>query len=111
MLVKSRNPNCPDLNHFELEPIANALAKIHQFDLAKDYIRREKWIWVLAFYCGKFEVPLGIRFDPVEGPEWPVIFFELPTGQVSWHMAQHPIPWDNHTTEEKYRRIEEFVEL
>lgn len=58
--------------------------------------------------------------DPLE-PDWPVLFIELPTGQVSWHL--HPddasvfaadFPWieegsnevwDGHTTEEKYRRL------
>lgn len=59
--------------------------------------------------------------DPEE-PDWPVLFIELPTGQVSWHF--HPddlalyasdIPWapeqsdeiwDGHGTEEKYRRLD-----
>ena len=50
----------------------------------------------------------GIRIDPEE-PEWPVVYIELPTGQVSWHMPQHPVPFDGHTTEEKYRRIQEYV--
>ena len=51
----------------------------------------------------------GIRFDPEE-PEWPVVYIELPTGQVSWHMPQHPVPWDGHDTEEKYRRIREYTD-
>jgi hypothetical protein len=53
-------------------------------------------------------------------PEWySVVFIELPTGQVSWHIhvseedwfandnmlqAYEPA-WDGHTTEEKYRRV------
>lgn len=55
-------------------------------------------------------MPVGIRFDPDEGPEWPVVYIELPTGQVSWHMPQHPVPWDGHDTEEKYRRIREYTD-
>jgi hypothetical protein len=50
----------------------------------------------------------GIRIDPEE-PEWPVIYIELPTGQVSWHMPPHPVLYDGHSTEEKYRRIQEYV--
>lgn len=50
----------------------------------------------------------GIRIDQAD-PEWPVVYIELPTGSVSWHVPQHPVPWDGHTTEEKYRRIREFV--
>lgn len=49
----------------------------------------------------------GYRSDPAE-PEWPVAFIELPTGQVSWHMPQFPLPWDGHTTEEKHARIAEY---
>lgn len=50
-------------------------------------------------------------------PGWPVIYLELPTGQVSWHL--HPddlvlfghvpagtVAWDGHTTDDKYRRLE-----
>lgn len=50
----------------------------------------------------------GIRLDP-EQPEWPVVFIELPgAGQVSWHIPQHEKPWDGHTTEDKYTRIQTF---
>src|SRR5262245_59258710 len=45
----------------------------------------------------------GFRLDP-QAPAWPVAYIELPTGQVSWHLPQHPTPYDGHTTEEKYRR-------
>ena len=50
----------------------------------------------------------GIRVDESE-PEWPALYIELPTGQVSWHMPQHIRVWDGHDTEEKYWRIEEFI--
>ncbi len=61
----------------------------------------------LAWMC---DYEAGIRIDPKE-PEWPVAFIGLPTGQVSWHMPQYKTPYDGHTTEEKYRRIEEFAEV
>ena len=57
---------------------------------------------VAALRCG---IPTGFRLDLKE-PEWPVIFFELPTGQVSWHIQQHAQPWDGHTTEQKHERIQ-----
>lgn len=50
----------------------------------------------------------GIRIDPAE-PDWPVLYIELPSGQVSWHMPQHLVEWDTHDTAEKYRRIRQFV--
>ena len=54
--------------------------------------------------------------DPKE-PEWPVLFIDLPTGQVSWHFSAQDRDayasdisngsgkWDGHTTEEKYARL------
>ena len=50
----------------------------------------------------------GFRIDPKE-PEWPVAFIELPTGQISYHLAQHNAAWDGHTTEQKRLRLLEFV--
>lgn len=55
----------------------------------------------------------GVRPDT----EWPVVFVELPSGQVSWHipseefhkffpsMNKYDGEWDGHTPEEKYRRV------
>jgi hypothetical protein len=50
---------------------------------------------------------VGIRVDQ-EYPEWPVVYIQLPTGQVSWHMPEHPWEWDGHTTPEKFDRIAAF---
>jgi hypothetical protein len=52
----------------------------------------------------------GFRVDPDES-EWPVAFVELPTGQVSWHMPQHPLEWDGHTTAVKFDRINTYLAL
>ena len=59
----------------------------------------------IAQRCG---FAAGFRIDPQE-PEWPVAYIELPTGQVSWHLPQHPVPWDGHTTDEKFDRIKAFA--
>lgn len=50
----------------------------------------------------------GVRVDEKE-QEWPVAYIELPTGQVSWHVPQHLMEWDGHTTEAKYDRIRRWV--
>lgn len=55
-----------------------------------------------------------------DDPDWPVVFIELPTGQVSWHISlsdldlfQHvntgDMVWDGHDTSEKYRRLDELT--
>lgn len=62
--------------------------------------------------------------DPDE-PEWSVVYVDSPAGQLSWHIAESDIDlfthvplvdagdpgsiWDNHTTEEKYRRVAELT--
>jgi hypothetical protein len=55
----------------------------------------------LAHQCG---YKAGIRIDP-DDLNWPVVFIELPTGQISYHIKQHSIPWDGHTTEQKCLRL------
>lgn len=67
-----------------------------------------------AWMCG-YET--GILWDPINydsmpeptGTDWPVVYIELPTGQVSWHMPPHKHQWDGHTNEEKSKRIELFA--
>ncbi|MFJ4739102.1 hypothetical protein [Streptomyces sp. NPDC088775] len=55
-----------------------------------------------------------------KSPGWPVLYIETPKGQCSWHINPDDLdvfeglkvpfvddyPWDGHTTEEKYFRIE-----
>lgn len=59
--------------------------------------------------------------EDADEPEWPVLYIELPTGQVSWHISpddflwpdlplRRPNTWDGHTTEEKYSRVARFVQ-
>lgn len=38
-----------------------------------------------------------------------VAYIVLPQGQVSWHMREFTEPWDGHSTEEKYSRINAFA--
>lgn len=86
--------------------LAEVLAEIEQHDT--DYDARYPLVWqalALALAAGH---AAGVRIDAAE-PEWPVVYIELPTGQVSWHMPQHPVPWDEHDTDEKYRRVRAFV--
>lgn len=83
---------------------------------------RERAQCVLAFaraaQCMGYVV--GFRHDPdLDGAEailWPVLFVDLPTGQVSWHLTVEDRlsaddigiyhgEWDRHDTAEKYRRL------
>lgn len=58
--------------------------------------------------------------DP-ENPGWILVYADLPTGQVSWHIAPADrdlfenlrfapdIVWDGHSTEAKYGRVREAI--
>lgn len=65
------------------------------------------------------------KHEPANDPSWDaewrnVIYINLPTGQVSWHIhdrdlplfSQLPLilerPWDGHTTEQKYKRLQKL---
>lgn len=57
--------------------------------------------------------------DDADADEWAVIWIELPTGQVSWHvprtlveatdLERRPYQWDGHSRLEKNARIEQFT--
>lgn len=85
------------------------LARIRSYDSRHDYGQRNKLIVAAVSVALSAGYEAGFRIDPAN-PAWPVAFIELPTGQISWHIPQHIQEWDNHTTEEKYTRIEAFAQ-
>lgn len=69
----------------------------------------------LAQRCG---FPVGTGIDADE-PDWPVVYIDLPTGQVSWHIPKGELvaglgpyerEWDGHDGPKKERRIRAFLE-
>jgi len=88
--------------------LCTIMGMIVRYDEEKDYDKRNRVIYLALNRACVIGYSCGIRTDPRE-PEWPVAFIELPTGQVSWHLPQHVTPWDGHSTEEKYRRIDEYM--
>jgi hypothetical protein len=76
------------------------------------YAKRTREMWMAAGFAASAGLGVGVAIDPKE-PDWPVLFIELGDGigQVSWHIPAHPVPFDGHTTAEKYRRIAAFAEL
>lgn len=82
------------------------LAEIVEHDM--DYVTRYPLVFravTFALDCGYVA---GVRIDPKE-PDYPVVYIELPTGQVSWHMPQYANAFDGHSTPEKFRRIREYI--
>jgi hypothetical protein len=76
--------------------------------------------YLVRFLATKYNARFGV--DPNE-PDWPVIYIDTPTGQLSWHISPNDmhlfenishdanVKWDGHTTEEKYRRLHELSVL
>lgn len=87
---------------------------------AKDgaYLERNRLVAALAT-C----YPAGTARTAIEGwaPEWHgCVYIDLPTGQASWHhhdseahLFAHLPPykgtWDGHSTEEKYKRVDQLA--
>lgn len=68
--------------------------------------------------------PSCIVFDGDPGaPGWALIYVDSPAGQLSWHLsaddldlfphvervASSAVEWDGHTTERKYRRLDNLT--
>jgi hypothetical protein len=83
----------------------------------KDGAYHERNMLVAALskvFPSSLEKHIGDDWDPGWG--W-VVFIDLPTSQVSWHIHDSELPlfdhlprlqgrtWDGHTTEEKYARL------
>lgn len=86
--------------------LAYVLTRIVEHDT--DYPYRNRLVLRALALAAENGYQAGIRIDPAE-PEWPVAYIELPTGQVSWHLPQHTVPFDGHTTAEKHQRIARFA--
>lgn len=67
--------------------------------------------------------PSQIAYSDPDAHDWPVVTIETPTGQMSWHIAPTDVelfahverqnglvlPWDGHTTEQKYERLQQLT--
>lgn len=102
--------------------IAELKQKVQQLEEQKNnaYAERNKCVAVLARIF-----PSGIRKTDIPGwdKEWEnCVYIDLPTGQCSWHyhgkesylfkdLGVYPKPYDGHTTEKKYARMERYISL
>lgn len=100
----------------ELNEIERLIA---QKDMA--YAERNKCVALIARMSLALGLKAGIGQHTKEDTSWEddwrnIIFIELPTGQVSWHihdsdvpmflfLSSYDAPWDGHSTELKYERV------
>lgn len=92
-----------------MQELVTELCSIHLLDMIHSYDDRNRCVVKAVWLALMGGMEAGFRIDPEE-PDWPVAFIELPTGQISFHIPSHPKIWDNHDTEEKYMRINRFIE-
>jgi hypothetical protein len=89
------------------------MGKTESDSMEEAYLDRNQLVQAMAKMAVKLGYNAGIKHDP----EWPIIYIELPTGQVSWHIPRKELivelpeysgVWDNHDLDEKRKRIEEY---
>lgn len=83
--------------------------------------KRNDLVWLTAENANRANIYAYVSNEK----EWPVVYIELSTGQVSWHVPTGDVPpgcrvfvrgvgseelWDGHDREEKARRIETYLE-
>jgi len=96
-----------------------ALEKANQ-NLNEVYAERSKVVLSLARSASRLGHRVGwgldLSMDPEDAMAWPILYIDLPTGQVSWHMTAedrksssgfpaYAGKYDGHSTEEKYQRL------
>jgi hypothetical protein len=81
------------------------------------YAERDMCVSLIAKMAQELGYKVGIQ--QTEDPAWPLVFINLPTGQVSWHVKREELEyfptmrpyneiWDGHTTEQKYKRVTDY---
>lgn len=80
------------------------------------YLDRNLAVQVIAKMALKLGFIAGIRN---RDGEWPLLYIELPTGQISWHLNSADLHaylpdydgvWDAHTVDEKRDQIRKYLE-
>jgi hypothetical protein len=92
--------------------LGRLLRMIERYDNADppNYSARYRCVYGALYAALRAGYAGGVAIDPKE-PDWPVVYIELPTGQVSWHMPAHVKAWDEHSTATKYNRTAAYTYL
>ncbi|WP_053065308.1 hypothetical protein [Micromonospora sp. RV43] len=78
-------------------------------EITAAYAERNALIWTALALAHEAGIPAGVGHDSTD-PRPVVVYLELPTGQVSWHLPAHLTGWDGHSTAAKYARVAAFAE-
>lgn len=94
----------------------------HKQALDAVYAERNQCVALIARMASIMGNRVGLRTSSDFEPGWQnCIMIDLPTGQVSWHLKDSELPlfnfpdypdaWDGHSTQEKYRRVNEAYQI
>ena len=81
------------------------------------YLDRNLAVQVMAKMAQELHYRVGVKDEKTD---WPILYVDLPTGQVSWHipkkelMGDLPIyegKWDGHDLETKRNRLKAYMEV
>ena len=81
------------------------------------YQERNRVVQALAKMSMELGYKVGIKGD-TEDDCYVILYIDLPTGQVSWHIDTNDLvtefptyegQWDSHDTNEKYARLEKYT--
>lgn len=72
------------------------------------YAHRNTLVLTALALARQAGIPAGIGHDPHDVHPV-VVYLQLPTGQVSWHLPAHAAGFDGHSTAAKYQRIYAFL--
>ena len=88
----------------------------HESTPDEAYLDRNLAVQVLARMAKELHYRVGIKD---EDTEWPIIYIELPTGQVSWHIPakelvgdfmETVLQWDGHDVGIKRQRLVDYIQ-
>ena len=80
------------------------------------YLDRNLVVQVLARLSHELGYKVGIKDDS----KWPILYIDLPTGQVSWHIPKKELigdwpiyegKWDGHDLGTKRNRLKAYMEV
>lgn len=89
--------------------------KQYESDPSDAYFERNQMAFVLASVCDTLGYIVGLKN---RRSEWPILYIDLPEGQVSWHIPRNEIrgkwpdylsEWDGHTVGQKRERLAKFM--
>jgi hypothetical protein len=78
-------------------------------EVAERYRRRNRLVVAALAQAAAHGLPAGVGVDPDDVEHPIVVFIELPSGQVCWHLPAHQQRWDGHSTTQKYARIGQYT--